>query len=241
LTAPSSSAEPAEGPFAVAGIRNFGWVEPGILARGEQPALLEETFFQLHELGIRTVVSLRPDREPPPRQGRRVWTEYRVEEEQHLVERAGLHFGHAPMEDFSAPAPEDVAAALSVVDAAVAEAPPVYVHCRAGAGRAALVTGAWIVSRGRSGDRAAALYQRFMKYVFVAFPTDEWPANLQRVGQPHLWWALREVVDALGSPVTYQPEYLLPPQRPPGAEGWEQGYREVLRPWTNKRPAAPLR
>ena len=221
----------AEGPFPVAGIRNFGWVEPDILARGEQPPLVAETFTQLRALGIRTVVSLRPDREPPPPISRRTWTEYRVEDEQDLVERAGLHFGHAPMADFSAPAPHEVAAALRVVDAAVAKAPPVYVHCRAGAGRAALVTGAWIVSRGRSGDRAAALYERFMEYVFMVIPTAYWPANLQRVGQPQLWWALREIVAALGSPVTFDPPHLLPPQRPPGAETWVKGYRDALRPW----------
>jgi len=206
-----------------------------VLARGEQPELVPETFAQLHDLGIRAVVSLRPDREPPPGHSRRMWTEYHVAEEQALVEQSGLRFGHAPMADFSAPAPEEVAVALAVVDVAVAEAAPVYVHCRAGAGRAALVTGAWIVSRGRSGDRAAELYQRFMEFVFTAIPPAEWPANLSRVGQPQLWWALREIVAALGSPVTYDPPHLLPPQRPPGAESWAQGYRDALRPWTNGR------
>jgi protein tyrosine phosphatase (PTP) superfamily phosphohydrolase (DUF442 family) len=235
LTASSTSAVPAEGPFPVAGIRNFGWVEPDILARGEQPALVLETFTQLRDLGIRTVVSLRPDREPPPPVSRRAWSEYHVEEEQDLVERAGIRFGHAPMADFSAPAPDEVAAALTVVDAAVAAAPPVYVHCRAGAGRAALVTGAWIVSRGRSGDRAAELYERFMEYVFMAIPREEWTVNLKRVGQPQLWWAMREIVAALGSPVTSDPPFLLPPERPTGAEDWAQGYRAALRPWTNGR------
>jgi len=226
-----------EGPFPLAGIGNFGWVEPDVLARGEQPALVGDTFRTLSDFGIRAVVSLRPDREPPPINGRRVWAEYVVAEERELVERAGLRFGHAPMADFSAPAPEEVAAALAVVDAAAADAAPVYVHCRAGAGRAALVTGAWIVSRGRSGDRAAELYERYMEYVFTGsgIPVHEWPANLQRVGQPHLWWALREIVAALGSPITHEPPFLLPAQQPPGAEGWAQGYRDVLRSWTSAR------
>jgi protein tyrosine phosphatase (PTP) superfamily phosphohydrolase (DUF442 family) len=236
LTGSSTTAGPAEGPFAVAGIRNFGWVEPDLLARGEQPPLVEETFKQLRDLGIGTVVSLRPDREPPPPVSRRIWTEYHVEDEQELAERAGLRFRHAPMADFSAPAPDEVAGALAVVDAAAAEAPAVYVHCRAGAGRAALVTGAWSVTRGRSGDRAAALYQRFMEYVFMAIPRTEWPANLQRVGQPQLWWAMRQIVAVLGSPVTCDPPFLLPPERPAGAEGWEQGYRDALQPWTVSRP-----
>ena len=62
-------------PMAIAGIRNFGWVEPGVLARGEQPLLEEATFTGLRELGIRTIVSLRPDREPPPKVSRRNWPE----------------------------------------------------------------------------------------------------------------------------------------------------------------------
>jgi hypothetical protein len=99
-------AAPAEGPFPAAGIRNFGWVEPDILARGEQPPLVAETFTQLRDLGIRTVVSLRPDREPPPAVSRRNWTTYHVEEERDLVEQAGLRFYHAPLADISAPAPD---------------------------------------------------------------------------------------------------------------------------------------
>ena len=156
-----------------------------------------------------------------------------MEEEQDLVERAGLRFRHAPMADFSAPAPDEVAAALTVVDAAVADAPAVYVHCRAGAGRAALVTGAWIVTRGRSGDRAAALYQRFMEYVFMAIPRDEWPANLQRVGQPHLWWAMREIVAALGSPVTASRRSCSPQSGRQAPKVGSSGYRDALRPWAN--------
>jgi hypothetical protein len=79
------------------------------------------------------------------------------------------------------------------------------------------------------------LYQRFMEYVLMIIPREEWPANLQRVGQPHLWWALREIVAALGSPVTFDPPSLLPPRQPPGAEGWQQGYRDVLEPWSIAR------
>ena len=42
-----------------------------------------------------SLFALRPDREPPPPITRRVWTEYHVEDEQELVERAGLRFRHS--------------------------------------------------------------------------------------------------------------------------------------------------
>jgi hypothetical protein len=152
-----------------------------------------------------------------------------VQDEQNVVERAGLRFRHVPMLDFSAPAPDAVAAALTVVQAEVADAPAVYVHCRAGAGRTGLVTGAWMVSLGWSGDHAAAEYVRFMQSVAtsIGLPLAEQPAFLRRVGQPAVWWALREIVAALGSPVTHDPQFLLPPERPANADD----YRDALRPW----------
>ena len=224
-------------PLSVGGISNFCWMEPGVLARGQQPPLEAATFAALRELGIRTILSLRPDREPPPTVTVRRWPEYHVEDEQALVEQAGLRFRHAPLEDFAAPSPAEMAAALAEVDAGVADAPAVYVHCRAGAGRAALVAGAWSISRGRSGDYAAAVYERFMLYIgpTIELASAERPAMYRRVGQPHVLWALREIARALGSPITSTATSLLPPERPPGADGWEQGYWETLTPWRERR------
>lgn len=224
-------------PVAIAGIRNFGWVEPGVLARGEQPALEEATFTALRELGIGTVLSLRPDGEQPSPKASRPWPEYHVRDERALVERAGLRFRHVPMHDFSAPSPAEMAAALTVVEAEAADAPAVYVHCRAGAGRTALVAGAWLVSRGWSGDRAADEYVRFMQHLAssTGMPLAEQPAFLRRVGQPAIWWALREIVAALGSPVSREPRYLLPPEEPAHAEN----YRDALRTWRAARKGRP--
>lgn len=224
-------------PVAIAGIRNFGWVEPGILARGEQPVLEDATFTGLRELGVRTVLSLRPDGEQPSPKASRPWPEYHVKDENILVERAGMRFRHVPMLDFSAPSPEEMAAALTAVGAEVANAPAVYVHCRAGAGRTALVAGAWLVSRGGSGNRAAAEYVRFMQHLArsTGMPLAEQPAYFRRVGQPAVWWALREIVAALGSPVMDDPPSLLPPERPDGADDLEQRYRAALQPWRNRR------
>jgi protein tyrosine phosphatase (PTP) superfamily phosphohydrolase (DUF442 family) len=223
-------------PFAIAGIANFGWVEPGVLARGHQPPLDLETFEALRELGIGAVLSLRPDREPPPRVNRRNWPEYRVANERRLVEQSGLRFHHVPMADFSAPAPREIAAALTLVEMAVAEAPALYVHCRAGAGRAALVTSAWSIANGRSGDHAAAVYERFMQHLVSGLPLSpaELPAMLRRVGQPYVWWALGEIASALGSPVSFTSSFLLPPERPPEADTWPDRYEGALQPWRDQ-------
>lgn len=221
-------------PTALGTIRNFAWVVPGELARGEQPDL-EPTIFQtLRETGITAVLSLRPDREPPSKNARRPWPEYHVADEQRLAEDVGMRFSHFPLEDFSAPPPEGIAGALRVIDRLVDDGRAVYVHCRAGAGRAGLVSSAWGVRRGQTGDDAADSYLRFMQHIAEAFDhTDAaaWAAFARRVGQPYIWWALREIVAALGSPVTRAQPRLLPPEKPPEADHWEDGYRRLLQPW----------
>jgi len=222
-------------PSQLGSIRNFAWVEPGVLARGEQPALERATFEALRDAGVTAIVSLRPDGEMPSPNSVRPWPEYRVDEERAMAEATGLRFQHAPITDFAAPPPERVVLAFDTIDGLVAERPGVYVHCRAGAGRAGLVSGAWAVTRGQSGDDAADSYVRFMDHIAASInlTDDKRAAFAQRVGQPQIWWALREIVDALGSPVTRAQPGLLPPERPPEADGhdWEAGYRAALAPW----------
>lgn len=223
-------------PTEIAGIRNFAWVVPRLLARGEQPPLEAPTFETLREMGIRAVLSLRPDREPPTGRSASRWPEYVMEDERDLVEAAGMRFSHVPLEDFSAPSPDTIATALKVLDAEVARDPGVYVHCRAGAGRAAVVSGAWLIAHGGSGDRAAALYHAFMKHVWVSreMSKDERHAMLLRVGQPQIWWALHEIADALCSPIVGSYD-LLPPERPAAADEWPRTYHQALQPWRERR------
>jgi protein tyrosine phosphatase (PTP) superfamily phosphohydrolase (DUF442 family) len=222
-------------PTLLGGIRNFAWVESGVLARGEQPALETATFEALRDAGITAVFSLRPDREPPSQNSRRPWPEYHVEEEQAVAEASGLRFRNLPLTDFSAPPPERVASALNIIDALVAEQPGVYVHCRAGAGRAGLISGVWAVTRGRSGDDAADGYLLFMRHIVESlnFTDEQWTAFARRVGQPQIWWALCAIVEALGSPVRRPQPRLLPAEAPEAAvaEDWEAGYRVALHPW----------
>jgi protein tyrosine phosphatase (PTP) superfamily phosphohydrolase (DUF442 family) len=222
-------------PSPLGSIRNFAWVEPGVVARGEQPALETDTFEALRDAGVTAVLSLRPDREPPSTSARRPWPEYRVEEEQAIAHATGLRFRNLPITDFSAPPPDLVASALTVIDELLAEQPGIYIHCRAGAGRAGLVSAAWAVSQGQSGDDAADSYVRFMAHIAQAlnFTDEEWAPFARRVGQPQVWWALLQVTDALGSPVRRPQPRLLPPEPPDEAvaDNWEAGYRSALQPW----------
>ena len=136
-----------------------------MLARGEQPALEATTFEALRDAGVTAVLSLRPDREPPSKNASRPWPEYHLEEEQALAEAAGLRFRNVPLTDFSAPPPDGVASALRVIDALLAERSGVYVHCRAGAGRAGLISATWAVTRGQSGDDAAEGFLHFLEHL----------------------------------------------------------------------------
>jgi len=92
----------------------------------------------LHELGIRTVLSLQ--------------AEYEYE----------FH-GPAPtrtlrleVPDFHAPTVEQLGEAVAFIESAHVERLPVLVHCHAGVGRAALTASAYLVSQGL--DYAAAFY-----------------------------------------------------------------------------------
>ncbi len=228
-------------PTELGSIRNFAWVEPGVVARGEQPELNPATFNKLKEVGITAVVSLRPDGEPPSKNSVRPWPEYHVSDEDSLATSLGMRFRNVPITDLSAPSPEQVVAALQVIDELVAERPGVYIHCRAGAGRAGLISAVWAVTRGHTGDEAAGSYLRFMAHVGGAFGYDQdpqlWEAFLRRVGSPLIWWALRQIVDALGSPVTREQPRLVGPERPPEADHWEERYLDLLQPWRRRNGA----
>src|SRR5690348_5486460 len=101
-------------PTTLGSIRNFAWVEPGVLARGEQPALEAHTFEALRTAGITAILSLRPDREPPSTNSVRPWPEYRMEDEDALAQSHGMRFRNSPLTDFSAPSPAQVADTLTV-------------------------------------------------------------------------------------------------------------------------------
>jgi uncharacterized protein (TIGR01244 family) len=128
----------AEMPAAVdpEAIPNYQVIRPG-LAFGGQPSA--ETLERLGELGFRTIVSLRTEREGAVEEGE-------------VVRAQGLDFLWVPVtaDTFST---EDVAAVESVLDDPVAA--PVLLHCASG-NRVAAVWGAILARDGRAREEVEA-------------------------------------------------------------------------------------
>ena len=72
-----------------------------------------------------------------------------------------------------------------------------------------------------SGDRAAELYERFMQLIarWRALSPEDTRKMWLRVGQPYIWWALREIADALGSSIRGSYDLLPPSGRPKPTPG----------------------
>jgi protein tyrosine/serine phosphatase len=98
-------------------LRNFHMVSEG-LYRGAQPTA--KGFRLLARMGIHTVLDLRAEG------GRATW-------EGTFVRSLGMQYMHVPLAGYLAPTPEQIDAALRILqDSAMA---PVFVHCRRGADR----------------------------------------------------------------------------------------------------------
>jgi uncharacterized protein (TIGR01244 family) len=109
------------------------------LYRGAQPDA--EGFRYLRELGVRTIINLRDDREA------------RNGAEQQLVESLGMRYVHLPVRDGNfftrgrTIPPDTIRAFFAVVDAA--SDGPVFVHCRRGADRTGALVGFYRIARHR--------------------------------------------------------------------------------------------
>jgi len=73
----------------------------------------------------------------------------------------------------------------------------------------------------------------------IGLSDDEAVSMLRRTGQPHVYWSLREISAALGSPVS-RDLTLLTPEVAPNAEMWSTTYRDALRPWRLRRRDIPV-
>jgi len=226
-------------PRPLGGIRNFGWVIPGVLARGEQPPLDAESFDALRAAGIGSILSLREHNEEALPVDGRPLPPYGVAEERGWCERFGLHFQHIGCVEAEVTPAEDLVAALEAIDREIGLGRAVFVHCRAGVGRTGVVTGAWLIASGSTGDDAARLHERFLGELDgrLAIPAGERAHYFQPMGRARSWWGLRTIAEALGSPITG--DYNLPgPEPPVGADSLEERYREALRPWREGRNSA---
>jgi protein-tyrosine phosphatase len=77
-----------------------------------------------------------------------------------LEEAAARHLAvehcRMPIPDLSTPQPAEVTRILDTVDAAIAAARRVYVHCWGGIGRTGTIVGGYLVRHGLTGDQALA-------------------------------------------------------------------------------------
>jgi len=129
-------------------IDNFGQIN-GNYYRGAQPD--EDDYADLSALGVKTVIDLTRD-------GR--------DDEEALVESAGMKFYRIPLTTSDRPADAEVAEFLKLVNDPVNQ--PVYVHCQGGRHRTGTMTAVYRMTHdGWTADQA---YDEMKKFHFEGFP-----------------------------------------------------------------------
>jgi atypical dual specificity phosphatase len=120
----------------------FSWIERPLLAAMGQPGSAEEIVW-LRDQGIELLVCLAED--SPPRR----W-----------VNEAGLFLVHVPIQDYTAPTPEQLEQALSNITRAQEKKLGVGVCCGAGLGRTGTILACYFVTQGLSAKNAIARVRR---------------------------------------------------------------------------------
>jgi len=224
-TAPAETVHPG-------GIANFGWVQAGQLARGEQPRSECGGYAALRELGLTSVLCLREASERENMVAGRPFPPFRLEDEAAQCEKHHLRLVHVPLPDRTVPPADALSQALEWLEEALGRGEAVYVHCMAGIGRTGLVAASWRLAQGNSGDQVA---EEFIRY-WLEFGEREdrllGPQSngiLERYGFQAQWWCLHRLAEMSGSPVR---ESFLDgrEQAPEQAESWLAQAAEALMP-----------
>jgi len=119
-------------------IEEFTWIVPERLLACRYP-FDREALVRLSALGVHGLVNL---------------TE--MQHDRALLAELKMTETHLPVADLTPPSPDDIRAALGVIESAHEAGRPVAVHCAAGLGRTGTVMAAWLVTQGLDADAAIA-------------------------------------------------------------------------------------
>jgi hypothetical protein len=218
------------GPTQLGDIRNFSWIMPGMLARGEQPPLDRANFMALRDSGVQTVISLRAHEARKREVAGRIYPPYRVRDERVFCSDHGLVFRHIPLEDFAVPSPRRLIQALELINLEVAANRSVYIHCLAGVGRTGLVVGAWQLASGWMGSKVAATFFSCCEDLCRRreLPLHSFATFLTAIGAPQQWWALQVVARISGASLSFACAPISPFPVPCASE-WESECLRLLR------------
>lgn len=127
------------------------WVEPGRLLAGEYPGdedddIARERLGALLDAGVRTFVDLTEAGELESYEAPLM-----AEADARGI---AVRYHRHQIRDLDVTDRPGMCAILDVIDDAIAQGAPVYVHCWGGIGRTGTVVGCWLVERGRTGDQA---------------------------------------------------------------------------------------
>lgn len=128
------------------------WVLPGQFLAGEHPAVAFEPeitrkrILALLKTSFNTFIDLTVAGET---------TTYEpLLNAEALALNVRIRYCHFPINDFELPAPAQMNAILSEIDAAIVAGGKVYLHCYGGIGRTGTVVGCYLVRHGKTGEQA---------------------------------------------------------------------------------------